>query len=283
MPKLKIGSHSSISNGLERALYNVKIIGGDAVQIFSKSPRSRVIIPKFTENDMECTKDFIKNNDTYLVIHSSYLVLPVKGIETKFSANSVIEDMKTIGKLLDKSGCIIHMKGKNKDMTEEEAEKNLQKFIKYVINNTPSNTYLILENTAGQKNELFPDISDFCDFYEKIPSKIRKRVRICIDTCHAFAAGNDISSAKSVKHFFNIIETKIGINKITCIHLNDSLKPFDSHVDRHEDIGHGQIPITGLKAVVKFAKKNDIPMILETTGKNDPFEKQVKTVKKWAK
>ena len=120
MPKLKIGSHSSISNGLERALYNVKIIGGDAVQIFSKSPRSRVIIPKFTENDMECTKDFIKNNDTYLVIHSSYLVLPVKGIETKFSANSVIEDMKTIGKLLDKSGCIIHMKGKNKDMTEEE-------------------------------------------------------------------------------------------------------------------------------------------------------------------
>ena len=86
----------------------------------------------------------------------------------------------------------------------------------------------------------------------------------CIDTCHIWTVGYDISTVCGVKKFFNDFEKYIGINKISCIHFNNSLSHLGSRLDRHGDIAYGMINIKGLSAFAKFCNKNKIPLITET-------------------
>ena len=94
--------------------------------------------------------------------------------------------------------------------------------------------------------------------------KPASRFGICIDSCHAFAAGYDLRNEKNVKDVFEKFDSEIGLKHIKIIHLNDSKGELGCHLDRHEHIGLGHIGETGLSQVVKLANKNKIPIILET-------------------
>nr|AIF09348.1 apurinic endonuclease Apn1 (nfo) [uncultured marine thaumarchaeote KM3_36_B08] len=120
----------------------------------------------------------------------------------------------------------------------------------------------MLENTAGQKNSVGSDFTQLAEIFFGL--KPASRFGICIDTCHAFAAGYDLRNEKNVKDVFEKFDSEIGLKHIKIIHLNDSKGELGCHLDRHEHIGLGHIGEVGLSQIVKLANKNKIPIVLET-------------------
>jgi deoxyribonuclease-4 len=140
---------------------------------------------------------------------------------------------------------------------------------------------ILLENTAGQKNSVGSDFDQWAEIFFKL--KPKERFGVCFDTCHAFAYGYDLRTEKDVSSTFKKFDDVIGFEHLKILHLNDSKGELGSNLDRHEHIGLGKIGEKGMAAVIRLAKKKDIPIILETPIDNvrDDFG-NIKKVKELA-
>ena len=126
---------------------------------------------------------------------------------------------------------------------------------------------LLIENTAGERGDITSDILSLSEILGSISDAIMSGV--CIDTCHAFAAGYRINNYRGIRRFSLDIENHIGLGKIKLIHLNDSKGDIGSGIDRHEHIGFGKIGTMGLKKFIQYPPFKDIPLILETPKKRE--------------
>lgn len=222
----------------------------------------------FTEKDKKTNitkfKKFVKNNKLSFVVHSSYKHnLSKNWDENSWWIRNIIKEIKyasEIGAL----GIVIHT-GKKMDLNITQAINNMYMALLYInsVTSKYKNAKIIIETPVGQGSEIFSDIRKLGDFYEKIKDK-EKRFGICVDTCHIFAAGYDISTIKKASEFLTLLEDSIGHNNIYLLHLNDSYHPLNSKIDRHQTLGDGYIGMEGLKCIVKWFKKFNIPIILET-------------------
>lgn len=271
----------SISKGLSGAFIDCVKIGGTAMQIFAKSPM-RSALKKFNKEEIsKLNKTKEKNNIKFSVIHASYLLNFSKKLKkNSYEINSLVEDIEN-SELMGGNGVVVHM-GKSLDMNTNEAIENFVNNINIVIERTKTaSSKIILENTAGQGTELGYKLDELGKIFKKIGSK---KVGVCIDTAHAFGAGYNLANEDGVLGFIKEIEENIEIKNISCIHFNDSKKPVGSKVDRHQDIGEGEIGIEGLKIFYKeLSKKSNhkIPFILETTEEYLSYENQLKIIKSW--
>jgi len=181
-------------------------------------------------------------------------------------------------KALGGDGAVVHM-GKSLDQPNDKAQGNFIKNIKTLLKATEGvKAKIIIENTAGQGTEMGHDLNELADIYKKIGDT--ERVKVCIDTAHAFGAGYDISN--NSEGVITEIDRLIGIKNIGCIHLNDSKKPLNSRVDRHADIGVGEIGLKGLIHFVEALKKiggEDIPLILEVPQESADYASQIKKIR----
>jgi deoxyribonuclease-4 len=126
---------------------------------------------------------------------------------------------------------------------------------------------LLLENTAGERGDISSNIDDLAEIVGQTDSSLIAGV--CIDTCHAFAAGYDISGDQGVSELVREVEKWLGVDSVKLIHLNDSKKGCNSRVDRHEHIGQGGIGVEGLERFVNHPTFRTIPLILETPKKSE--------------
>jgi deoxyribonuclease-4 len=120
---------------------------------------------------------------------------------------------------------------------------------------------LLLENSAGQKNSIGSKLEEIGMILDRLSSKY---TGICIDTCHAFAAGYDLRARDEVSTFVDKLNTTVGLNKLRLIHLNDSKKDLGANADRHEHIGLGKIGNYGIAAILQNKKLNNRPIVMET-------------------
>jgi len=132
---------------------------------------------------------------------------------------------------------------------------------------------IVLETTAGQGNAIGYKFEHLAEIMAKCESP--DRFGVCLDTCHIFAAGYDISNKEGYKKTFDSFKKIIGFNLLRAIHLNDSKKECGSNVDRHEHIGKGKIGIEGFRLLVNDGRLKDIPMILETPKGPDMKEDKI--------
>ncbi len=232
-----------------------------------------------------------------MVVHSSYtinLCHPIHSTKFESSLKSLIQDLESSFYIGPRClGVIIHM-GKNittNGINTKDALMNYVKGIHIALLNTPETTNIILETGASQGSEVGSDIDGLAYIYSKIKDKYKSRVFFCIDTCHIWATGYDISTKNGVTNFFEEFDKKIGISKIKCIHFNDSKTKLNSHVDRHADLGYGHIGEQGLKYFVKRSVRHSIPIIMETpldsvdetTNQDITFQQELKKVVSWIK
>jgi len=164
------------------------------------------------------------------------------------------------------SGSVIHPGNienshKNKKILQKGIEAIAQSINKIKF---PENSMLLLENTAGEKNKISKNLDELVSIYELV--KCKENVGICIDTCHAFGAGlYDFGKVDDINNFLKEFDSKLGLDKLKLIHLNDSVEPFGSKKDRHEYIGHGKIWKDNLSVLSYFLDKTrNIPTVLET-------------------
>lgn len=287
--ELTLGWHTSISpsiidgikfNQVSHKKYDSKY--KISAQIFLKNPM-RVSKCKFTQKDIDNVKNYIEENNIYLVVHGQYLINFIK-TDIDWALKSVIDDIKFLDKMTPdnkkhKTGVIIHM-GKN--MNKECNDKCIENFydnVKEVITKTADcKVKLILETSTKTKNgnDIFHNIETFGKLKNYLQSNLSEheysRIGYCIDTAHIFASGYDITTKTSFEQFIELWDKNIGIDQITLFHLNDSKVGLGCCRDLHEQIGSGLIfsqQKEGLNTLLKFCKQTDIPIIIESGGNQE--------------
>ena len=296
MSEFRLGRHINISHGFVTAPWYAQSLGCEIFQIFLGAPQ-QVLSKVRQKDDLIKFGQEIDKRKLKMVIHGSYtinLCHPKKSKKYQASVKSLIQDLNASVDIGNNClGVIIHM-GKNipeNKLSDEQALDNYVIGLQDALSLTPKNTYIILETGASQGSEIASEIDGLSEIYWKLDETERDRIFFCIDTCHIWATGYDISSPIGVKRFFKEFDDKIGIEKIICIHFNDSKTGLESCVDRHADLGYGFIKADGLKAVAIFAQANKIPLIMETpldavnktTNKDVTFEEEFAKVKSWLK
>ena len=296
MVKFRIGRHINVTFGFLTAPAYAKKLGCNIFQVFLGVPQQIISKPRDKDDLIAFGKE-LKKHKLKMVVHGSYtinLCHPKGNKIFQTSVRSLVQDLNAsaiIGKRC--MGVIIHM-GKNipaNKLTDEQAIMNYVLGLRTALAQTPENTNIILETGASQGSEVASRIEGLGEIYWNLTEAERTRIKFCVDTCHIFSSNFDISTPAGVKSFFKEFDDTIGIDKIACIHFNDSKTKLNSHVDRHADIGFGFIGIAGLKAVALFAQKHRIPIIFETpldavnpkTNKDITFSEELAKVKAWLK
>lgn len=267
--KLIIGRHINTSHGFTTAPAHAKKLGCNILQIFL-GPSRQIKYKKKTTEELEKFQKALHRHKLQVVVHGSYtinLCHPLGSTKSNSSINILKQDLEAVHVIGARClGVIIHM-GKNiksNKISDAKAIQNYVKSLKEVLKTTPPDTTIILETGASQGTEVASKIKGLTKIYDGLTTKEKHRVKFCIDTCHIWATGYDISTITGVKRFFNKFDKSIGVDKIACIHFNDSKTDRNSHVDRHADLERGTIGKIGLKQVAKFALRKNIPIVMET-------------------
>jgi deoxyribonuclease-4 len=267
--KTLIGRHIAMNQGFVMSADISKKLGYNIFQIFLNSPTT-ILSKSKNKEILDELKRRIYAYDLIMVIHGSYtinLCHPPTSLKFKASIQNLVADLKSSVILGDRClGVIIHM-GKNmpeNKISTKHALDNYVEGIKLALDSSPKDAILILETGAGQGNEVGSLIDGLGYIYNNLPAQYKSKVKFCVDTCHIWAVGYDISTEKGVDDFFSKFSKEIGLDKIACVHFNDSKAPLGAKVDRHADLSYGKIGSEGLKALALFAVEHNFPLIMET-------------------
>lgn len=273
------------SNMLDSIKYyydNYKI---QCIQFFLHSPTQRIKTLSQTKKDeLQHIKQYCNKNNIQMFVHAPYTINISKQLTNPKSKEldwwiaSIIKELK-IADSFGINAVVLHV-GKSLELETKEAISNMYISLQIIVKQIQKyNIKILLETSAGQGTELLYNMNDYLDFYKSLTIEMKKKIFLCLDTCHMFSAGNDVRTKKNVDDLIEKINDEIGINSVHLIHLNDSKMDFFSRRDRHESLGKGYIGDTGLRQMFNHAKKNNIPVILE--GPGDDIDKNLLKLKSW--
>lgn len=278
MSKRRLGVHTSIAGGIHLSVERARNLGCTTIQIFSHNPR-QWFAPGIPEGEV---KEFRRLRALYdirpLFIHTSYLInLCALNIDVfNKSLHLLVREME-IADLLNADYVVLHTGSSSQD-TEGNARKRAVAALKAISGLGSWKARLLLENTAGERGDISSKIKDLAEIIDDTGGGLIGGV--CIDTCHAFAAGYDLRDKNGISELIREIDIHIGLDAVKLIHLNDSKRQHNSKVDRHEHIGEGGIGMEGLRMFVNHSAIMSVPLILETPKKSeDDDQRNLKTVR----
>lgn len=259
---MKIGAHVSTAGGLSNAFDRASNIGAEAIQIFASSPRAwKFNQPK--EEEVNLFKEKMEQTGIWpCYIHGSYLVnIGGDPSQIEKSIESLTNNMSVAGKI-GAEGVIFHG-GSHKGKGFHNIVKQASECLKRVLDNSPENVWLCLENSAGMGSHIG---SSFEEMGELIHLVQNDNLKVCLDTEHMFAAGYDLTNPDEVPQIMKRFDEEIGLSKLVAVHANDSKVELGSGVDRHENIGDGFIGIDGFKSLMNDPSFEKVPFFLEVPG-----------------
>ncbi|HUY18629.1 MAG TPA: deoxyribonuclease IV [Candidatus Binataceae bacterium] len=258
-----LGAHMSIAGGVAESLARGARIGCDSIQIFTKSSRQWASKP-YSAEEIEAFKRNQKEYGIAIVIaHDSYL-LNLGAPDAMLRKKSIINFIDEIERC-EKLGVpfLVAHPGSHVGSGEEAGIRNIAASIDEAHAACRGfRTRIALEITAGQGSNLGCSFQQMGQIFDSV--KENERLGLCFDTEHAFAAGYDIRTAEGYERTLAELDERIGIDRIVAFHLNDSLKPFNSRVDRHQHIGQGYIGAEPFGRLINDPRFAGIPMCLET-------------------
>jgi len=258
-----LGAHMSIASGVAESIGRGKSIGCDCIQIFTKSSRQWKSKP-YTEEEIAAFKRNLRESDIAGVIaHDSYVVnlgAPDEALRKKSVAGFIdeLERCEALG-----VPWLVAHPGSHVGSGEDAGIATIAKSIDEAHQSCSGfEVKVALEITAGQGSNLGCSFPQMARIFNAV--KENDRLRLCFDTEHAFASGYDISNEEGYQLTFTELDQHIGIKRIVAFHLNDSLKPFNSRIDRHEHIGKGHLGTKTFERLLHDSRFFGIPMCLET-------------------
>lgn len=260
---MKIGAHVSASGALDKCLDRAGEIGAEAVQIFASGPQSwrptshtDAAIETLRQRGAAC-------GIAPLFLHGVYLI-NLASADSALVGRSV-GSLKQYMAFCSKSGAkgVIFHVGSHKGAGFEPALPGIASSIEQVLADTLDETWLILENSAGQGGSVG---SKFAELGAIIRAVGSPRVKVCLDTCHCFAAGYDLKTPAGVAAAIEEFEREVGLDRLVAVHANDCKAGLGSGLDRHENIGQGHLGEEGFRAIMAHPAFRDVPFILEVPG-----------------
>ncbi|SEF62052.1 Endonuclease IV [Actinacidiphila yanglinensis] len=262
-----VGAHVPVAGGLAaKGLGYAERLGAEAVQVFVANPRGWATGPGDPAQDEEFrTRCAATGLPSY--VHAPYLInfgshTPETVDRSVASLRHSLRRAREIGAL----GVVVHTGSATGGRTREAALAQVRERMRPLLDELThdDDPYLLLEPTAGQGFSLCSvaeDLGPYLDVLDRHP-----RVGLCLDTCHAFAAGHDLAAPGGVESMFARIEAAAGPGRLRLIHANDSKAGCASHLDRHENIGAGRIGETAFREILAHPATAGVPLVIETPG-----------------
>lgn len=260
----RIGAHVSASGGVSNAPLNAAKIGADAFAMFVKNQR-RWDAPPLSAKEITAFKDALRQSGIsaeHVLVHDSYLINlgHPREAEREKSLNAFVDEIRrceALGlKLLN-----FHPGSHLNEISAQVCLDNIAESLNFAIADT-SGIKLVLENTAGQGSNLGYDFAQLAYVIDKISNK--DRIGVCIDTCHAFAAGYDLRSPQAYERTMSEFDRAIGYKFLSGMHLNDTKNELGVRKDRHESLGRGFLGLAAFENIMNDPNIDEIPLILET-------------------
>jgi deoxyribonuclease-4 len=257
-----LGAHVSISGSIDKAVDRAVELGCTTFQIFTRNPRGWEAKPLTKKEVEEFRRKFEERGFKVAVAHMPYLPNISSPDKTahKRSTKSLIQELRRSGEL-GLQYLVVHV-GSHMGKGVEVGIRQAAEAVNTALSQVENDVMVLLENMAGQRNSVgstFENIRSILDLV-----KDGDRVGVCLDTCHAFAAGYDLRAREAIDETLKRFDEIIGLDKLKVIHVNDSKGDLGSGIDRHEHIGMGKIGERGFFELFHHPVIRPLPLILET-------------------
>jgi deoxyribonuclease-4 len=265
---LLLGAHMSTAGGLHTAFARGEALGCTAIQIFTSSPRQWKG-RKLTDADVrEFRRAWEASSCRECLAHDIYLTrLGTRDSAIRARSRATFAQEIRTCQRLGLSGLVMHPVG-DTDADEDAVLARVADSLNAVFDEVPfEGTQVLLETTAGQGANVGYRFEQLARIIESVEQDTR--LGICVDTCHVFAAGYDISGKTGWRKMMSELDGTVGLERLKALHLNDSRKPLGSRVDRHAHIGQGEIGEAAFERVMRDRRLSKIPKLLETPKENE--------------
>lgn len=258
-----LGTHVSIAGGIQESVRRAQSLGCTAMQIFARDPR-QWRKTKLTADDIRLfTEARAASSIKKVFVHIPYLInlASPQRVLYKGSIRAYVQDMKE-AEALGAEYIVTHM-GSHTGAGEKRGIKRFTEAINKILDKTPASSVMILlENTAGAGSWLGYTFAHHKAVISGVSQP--KRLGVCLDTCHAYAAGYDLSTSAGYKKLMAEIDDTVGLERLFLVHCNDTRDPLASHRDRHEHIGKGNIGLDGFRRIIRDKRLKHAAFVLET-------------------
>jgi deoxyribonuclease-4 len=258
-----IGAHVSIAGGILTAFERAQEIGAEAVQIHPTPPQTWRRLTVSPETVTEFHSQMEATGLDAFFLHAVYLInLATAREDLLAQSEGSLRHYLEMANVLGARGVIFHP-GSHKGLGFDEVLPQMAATMKGALDGAPGETLLIIENSAGAGNNIGSSFSQIGRMMEAVGND---RVRLCLDTAHAFTAGYDLTSEEGLAAMDDELELEIGFSRLAAIHANDSKFPFGSNRDRHENIGDGFIGAEAFRRILADRRLQQAPFLLEVPG-----------------
>ena len=256
-----LGAHESIAGGHAEAFARAEADGADCLQIFVRSPRGWAA-PAIARDEVTRFRAEARRTGMPTAAHSTYLAnLAAADAVLRRRSQAALADELFRCQALGIPFLIFHP-GSHPD--EATGVRLVAAGMAVALARVPGRSMLLVEITAGQGSSLGWRFEQVAAIRQAVPGRLRRRVGVCFDTCHAFAAGYDLGTADGYAATFRALDRSVGLEHVRAFHLNDCQKPLGCRVDRHEHIGKGHMGLEAFRLLLNDRRWKDVPGFLET-------------------
>ena len=261
------GAHVSAAGGISKAIDRIEAVGGDAVQVFTQSPR----MWKPTVHAPEEIERFRARREEAgiraVLCHALYLVnLASRDEEIRSKSLSSLRATMETAQAIRADAVVLHV-GSHLGYGLDEALALVEPSLRELLELTTDDLWLCMENTAGAGGTIgrsLDELAAICDVLDGHP-----RLGVCIDSCHWWASGVDVSDPAVLDEAVDALGARMGLDRLRCLHVNDAAVPLGSNRDRHELVGRGQIG-NGLATFLSHPAFDALPAVVETWEDKGP-------------
>jgi deoxyribonuclease-4 len=254
------GAHCS--GGIKKALDNATGMGAEAVQLFVQSPRTWRF-PSHDESDLQAFRAKRETAGLPALVHSLYLVnlaAPDDAIYEK-SVETMRATVDTAC-AIEAEAVIFHV-GSHLGAGFETGLERVVPALQHVLDRCNERTWLLIENSAGAGGTIGRSVEELAVIFDALGR--HERLGLCLDSCHLFVSGVDVTDAPTWNAMLDEIDERIGLDRLRALHANDAKAPLGSNRDRHDNIGDGLIG-EGLGVFLAHPRLQGLPVILEVPG-----------------
>jgi deoxyribonuclease-4 len=275
---MHIGAHVSSSGGIHTAIDRAIAIGAESVQVFTQSPRTW----RQTNHDPATFELFREKREAAdihgVLCHALYLcnfAAPDDAVYEKsvIALRSTMEIACAIGA----DGVVVHV-GSHLGAGLDKGLERVVPALEQVLERCSDTTWLLMENSAGTGGTIGRSIDELATIYERLGR--HRRLGICLDSCHLYASGVDVTDRAALDACIDEVDATIGLDRLRALHVNDSAEPLGSNRDRHANIGEGLLG-EELGVFLGHPKLQGLPAVLEVAGpeKKGPDANEVRKAK----
>ncbi len=256
-----LGAHEGVAGGVSTAFARAEADGADCIQIFTRSARGWAAKPLDVE-EVRRFRSEARRSRKPTAAHSNYLInLACSDRDIRKKSWAALAEELARCEQLGIPWLIFHP-GSHED--EARGLRLVAEGMAQALERVPGKVRLLAEITAGQGTSLGWRFEQVAAIRDLVPAPLRRRVAVCFDTCHAFAAGYDLTTEEGYAETFRRFDREIGLANLKAFHLNDCKKPLGCRVDRHEHIGQGAMGLEPFRRLVNDARFAGTPGFLET-------------------